>query len=293
MNIQPQGVKEDTMPVKIISDSTCDLSPEIIERFDIEIMPLVVTLGEKDGKDGVDVTPEDIYEYVKKTGKLSKTSAVNVAEYLEVFRKWRGKGYEIVHVNIGSGFSSCYQNACLAAEEAGGVYVVDSANLSSGQGHVVLWAADLAAQGLPAKEIAEQCRAMTNRVEASFVVNTIDYLFKGGRCSALAALGANLLGIKPCIEVTDGKMLPGKKYRGSINKVIRNYAEDRLNDRNDIIQDRIFITHTKCDPEVIEQVKSLIKEFQPGIKEIFDTDAGATITTHCGPGTLGVLFIRK
>jgi DegV family protein with EDD domain len=281
------------MPVKIVSDSTCDLSPEITARFDIEIIPLVVTLGEKDGKDGVDVTPEDIYEYVKKTGKLSKTSAVNVAEYLEVFRKWRDKGYEIVHVNIGSGFSSCYQNACIAAEEAGGVYVVDSANLSSGQGHVVLWAADLAAQGLPAREIAEQCRAMTKRVEASFVVNTIDYLFKGGRCSALAALGANLLGIKPCIEVTDGKMLPGKKYRGNINKVIRNYAEDRLKDRNDIVQDRIFITHTKCDPEVIEQVKSLIKEFQPGIKEIFDTDAGATITTHCGPGTLGVLFVRK
>lgn len=281
------------MPVKIIADSTCDLSPAILERFGVTVSPLVVTLGERNGKDGVDVFPEDIYDYVAKTGKLSKTSAINVAEYMGIFREWRDKGFEVVHVNISAEFSSCYQNACIAAEEVGGVYVVDSRNLSSGQGHVVLWAADLATQGLPAKEIAEQCRAMTSRVEASFVVNTIDYLYKGGRCSALAALGANLLGIKPCIEVIDGKMTPGKKYRGNINKVIRNYAEDRLKDRNDIIQDRIFITHTKCDPEVIEQVRGLIKEFQPGIKEIFDTDAGATVTTHCGPGTLGVLFVRK
>ena len=281
------------MPVKIISDSTCDLSQEIIQRFDIEVFPLVVTLGDRVGKDGVDIEPEDIYAYVEKTGKLSKTSAINAAEYMSVFKKWRDQGYEVVHVNISSDFSSCYQNACIAAQEVGGVYVVDSRNLSSGQGHVVLYAADLAKEGLPAEEIAEKCRNLTSRVEASFVVNTIDYLYKGGRCSALAALGANLLGIKPCIEVIGGKMTPGKKYRGNINKVIRAYAEDRLKDRQDIVQDRIFITHTKCDPEVIEQVKALIKEFQPGIKEVFDTTAGATVTTHCGPGTLGVLFIRK
>ncbi|MBP5183556.1 MAG: DegV family protein [Lachnospiraceae bacterium] len=281
------------MPVKIISDSTCDLSQEIIQRFDIEVFPLVVTLGDRVGKDGVDIEPDDIYAYVEKTGKLSKTSAINAAEYMSVFKKWRDQGYEVVHVNISSDFSSCYQNACIAAQEVGGVYVVDSRNLSSGQGHVVLYAADLAKEGLPAEEIAEKCRNLTSRVEASFVVNTIDYLYKGGRCSALAALGANLLGIKPCIEVIGGKMTPGKKYRGNINKVIRAYAEDRLKDRQDIVQDRIFITHTKCDPEVIEQVKALIKEFQPGIKEVFDTTAGATVTTHCGPGTLGVLFIRK
>ena len=281
------------MPVKIISDSTCDLSQEIIQRFDIEVFPLVVTLGDRVGKDGVDIEPEDIYAYVEKTGKLSKTSAINAAESMSVFKKWRDQGYEVVHVNISSDFSSCYQNACIAAQEVGGVYVVDSRNLSSGQGHVVLYAADLAKEGLPAEEIAEKCRNLTSRVEASFVVNTIDYLYKGGRCSALAALGANLLGIKPCIEVIGGKMTPGKKYRGNINKVIRAYAEDRLKDRQDIVQDRIFITHTKCDPEVIEQVKALIKEFQPGIKEVFDTTAGATVTTHCGPGTLGVLFIRK
>ena len=281
------------MAVKIIADSTCDLSPELVERYGIEIVPLTVTLGDRSGKDGVSVFPEDIYEYVSKTGKLSKTSAVNVAEYIEVFTKWRDQGFEIVQVCISSDFSSSFNNARLAAEEVGGVYVVDSRNLSSGQGLVVLRAADFAAEGLSAEEIAKKCTDLTSRVEASFVVNTIDFLYKGGRCSALAALGANLLRIKPCIEVDSGKMRPGKKYRGSINRVITEYAEDRMKGRTDIEADRIFITHTKCDDGVTEQVRALIHELVPNVKEVLDTTAGSTITTHCGPGTLGVLFIRK
>lgn len=281
------------MPVKIISDSTCDLSKELIEKYDIEITPLTVTLGEKSGKDGIDITPEDIYRYVEETGKLSKTGAVNSDEYEKVFRKWRDLGYDVVQFCIGSLFSSSYQSACIAAQEMEGVYVVDTANLSSGQGLTVVKAAELAQQGATAKEIVAACEDMLDRVEASFVVNNIEYLHKGGRCSSLAALGSNIFHIKPCIEVIKGKMLAAKKFRGRIARVIKNYVEDRLHDRTDIEPDRIFITHTRIDSEIIETVKSLIRQFQPGIREILDTTAGATVTTHCGPDTLGVLFVRK
>ncbi len=281
------------MPVKIISDSTCDLSKELIEKYDIEITPLTVTLGEKSGKDGIDIIPEDIYRYVEETGKLSKTGAVNSDEYEKVFRKWRDLGYDVVQFCIGSLFSSSYQSACIAAQEMDGVYVVDTANLSSGQGLTVVKAAEMAQQGASAKEIAAACEDMLDRVEASFVVNNIEYLHKGGRCSSLAALGSNIFHIKPCIEVIKGKMIAAKKFRGRIARVIKNYVEDRLHDRTDIEPDRIFITHTRIDSEIIETVKSLIRQFQPGIREILDTTAGATVTTHCGPDTLGVLFVRK
>ena len=281
------------MPVKIISDSTCDLSKELIEKYDIEITPLTVTLGEKSGKDGIDITPDDIYSYVEETGKLSKTGAVNCDEYEKVFRKWKDLGYDVIQFCIGSLFSSSYQSACIAAQEMEGVYVVDTANLSSGQGLTVVKAAELAQQGATAKEIVAACEDMLDRVEASFVVNNIEYLHKGGRCSSLAALGSNIFHIKPCIEVIKGKMLAAKKFRGRIARVIKNYVEDRLHDRTDIEPDRIFITHTRCDSEIIETVKALIRQFQPGIREILDTTAGATVTTHCGPETLGVLFVRK
>jgi len=281
------------MPVKILSDSTCDLSEELVRKYDIEIVPLTVTLGSRSGYDGVDITPEDIYRYVEETGTLSKTSAVSVDEYLRVFRKWRDKGYEIVHFCISGDFSACWQNACTAAKETGGVYVVDSRNLSTGQGLVVLHGADMAAEGASASEIAQSCEELVSRVEASFVANSIEYLRKGGRCSALAALGANIFQIKPAIEVKDGHMEPGKKYRGKIDKVIRDYAEDRLKGREDIDKKRVFITHTRCDGETIETIKALVQELQPGFEEVLETVAGATVTTHCGPETLGVLFIRK
>lgn len=281
------------MKVKIISDTTCDLSPELIEKYDIVTTPLYVTMGEDAKKDGVEVTPDDIYKYVEESGKLPKTSAVNISDYTDVFKYWTDKGYEIVHFNISSEFSSTHQNALIAAEDFENVYVVDSRNLSTGQGLLVLHAADMAAEGHSAKEIYESCNALADKVEASFVVDSIRYLFKGGRCSALAALGANILNLKPCIEVTDGKMNPGKKYRGKIGKVMLDYVTDRLSGRDDIDCSRVFITHTVCNPEDVEAVRNKILELQPDTKEIFDTMAGCTVTTHCGPGTLGVLFIRK
>ena len=282
------------MKIKIISDSTCDLSKELVEKYDIAILPLYVSLGDDTRKDGTEVVPDDIYAYVDKTGSLPKTAAPNLSDYLDLFTYWKEQGYdEIVHFTISSDFSSSYHNACLAAEEMGGVWVVDSRNLSTGQGHVVLHGAELAQQGKSAAEIKEACDELALRVEASFVVDSIDYLRMGGRCSAVAALGANLLKLKPCIDVKDGKMTSSKKYRGTIDRVILNYVEERLRDRDDIIRHRIFITHTKCNPEVVDQVRAKIKELCPEFDEIIETMAGCTVTSHCGPNTLGIMFMRK
>lgn len=281
------------MKVKILSDSTCDLSPELLQKYDIDILPLYVTLADKTMRDGEEVTPDDIYRYVKDTGVLPKTAAPNISDYIDFFKKWHDKGYSIVHFNISSDFSSSYNTACLAAAEVGDVEVVDSRNLSTGQGLVVLYGAELAAQGKSIEEIKKACDDITSKVEASFVVDSIDYLYKGGRCSAVAALGANLLKLKPQIDVIDGKMTSSKKYRGNIDKVILNYVNDKLSGRTDIDYKRIFITHTKCNPDVVEQVRAKIKELCPQFEEVLETTAGCTVTSHCGPNTLGVLFIRK
>lgn len=281
------------MTVKIISDSTCDLSPELLRQYDVSITPLSVCCGKKIGADGTEITPDDIYEYVHAEGKLPQTSAVNVADYMEEFHRWTKQGCCVVHFCISSDFSSTYQNACLAAKEVGNVFVVDSRNLSTGQGLLVLHAAEMAANGYYAQEIWETCSAMAKRVEASFVIDSLDYLYKGGRCSALGAFGGNLLRLKPCIEVRDGKMTPGKKYRGRIEKVMLQYVEDRLQNRTDIDKHRIFITHTKCSPKAVQAVRDKIQEIMPDFEEILETTAGATITSHCGPNTLGILFVRK
>ena len=282
------------MAVRIVADSTCDLSKELIERYNIVIIPLMVTLGEKSGYDGIDITPEDIYHYVEETGELSKTSAVSTWDFRQKFKELRAGGDELVVFTISSKFSACFQNAMTTAEELGGIYVVDTQNLSTGEALVIIKAAEMAAEGKTAQEIVLTCGELIPRVEASFVVDSIEYLRKGGRCSAVAALGANLFKIKPAIEVINGAMEAGTKYRGSLNKVITAYAEDRLKDRADQIDmSRIFVTHTKCDPEEVEYVKSLVRQYCPDVREILETVAGATVTTHCGPGTLGVLFIRK
>ena len=187
------------MKVKIISDSTCDLSPELIERYDIAITPLSVHCGDQVGHDGVEITPETIYDYVDASGQLPRTSAVNVFDYVREFRSWHQQGYSVVHFCISSDFSSSYQNACMAAADVGDVYVVDSRNLSTGQGLLVLHGAELAAAGHTAEEIQRACTDLAPWVEASFVIDRLDYLYKGGRCSALSAFGGNLLKLKPCI----------------------------------------------------------------------------------------------
>ncbi len=280
------------MNVKIISDSTCDLSADLLQKYKIAITPLTVTIGGRSGYDGKEILPEDIYAYVEKTGELPKTSAVSIGEYMDTFKYWRSRGFEVVQICLSSKLSVSYQNACEAAEMIEGVYPVDSENLSTGQGHLVLYAAEMAQQGISASEIAESCRKLAPLVESSFVLDNIEYLRKGGRCSALTAFGANLLHIKPCIEVVNGSMKPCRKFRGNQAHVIRSYVESRLKNRHDIDLRRIFLTHTRCDKKIVEDVRTLIQLYCPEIKEIVETTAGSTITTHCGPGTIGILFIR-
>ena len=198
----------------------------------------------------------------------------------------------IVHIDISSEMSACYQNACIAAQEFKNVHVVDSRNLSTGIGHIVLDAAIMAQSGMAAEDIANELRARTDKVEASFVIDTLQYLYKGGRCSMLTALGANVLKLKPCIEVVDGVMGVGKKYRGNFDKVIIKYVEDRLSGRDDIDYKRIFITHSRMDPEIVENVRKKVCELGT-FDEVIETDAGCTVSNHCGPNCLGVLFYRK
>lgn len=280
------------MHYKITADSTCDLGPELISRFDITILPLYVQLGEKTYRDGVDIQPDDIYAHVAAGGGLASTAAVNLADYVRAFTELSAQYDFVIHVNISSDFSSSYQNAHLAAADLPNVYVVDSRNLSTGHGHVVLEAARLASEGLTPEEIVRRLEALTARVDASFILEQLDYMKKGGRCSAVALLGANLLKLRPCIEVRDGKMGVAKKYRGTFAKCLESYVTDRLKDRSDLDTRRIFITHSGVPEEIVALARETIARYQ-AFDEVFVTRAGCTVSSHCGPGTIGILFIRK
>lgn len=276
----------------ITSDSTTDLSRELRERYNVSVMPLKITLGDKIYTDGVDITPDDIYAHHDKTGELPKTSATNVGDCLEFFKPFTDAGKTVIHFTISSEMSSTYNNACLAAEELGNVYVIDTKNLSTGGGLLVVAAAEMLNSGLSAKETVEKTRALVPCVDASFVIDSLEYLYKGGRCSALAMFGANLLKLKPCIQVKDGKMDVAKKYRGKFSEVLKQYVKDKISDYSDIELDRVFITHAGCDPELVNEIVELVRKEVP-FKEVFMTRAGCTVSSHCGANTLGVLFIRK
>ena len=235
------------MKIKISADSTCDLSPELIERYHIGITPLYIIRGEETLRDGIDVRPEELYEYANATGKLCKTAAVNVSDYLAYFAACREEYDAVIHFTISSDMSACYQNACIAAQEFTNVYPVDSRNLSTGIGHLVLDAAEMAEQGMDAADIASALEKKREKLDVSFVIDTLEYLKRGGRCSALVAMSANLLHLKPCIEVKDGKMGVGHKYRGKLEKCYVQYIEERLKGRDDIDCHRIFITDSGCD----------------------------------------------
>lgn len=280
------------MRIKITSDSTCDLSEALIEQYNIKIIPLYVVMDDKTLLDGVDVNSQDIFDYTDRTGKLCSTSAVSIGNYADYFAPLSEEYDAVVHISISSGFSSCYQNACLAAADFDNVYVIDSKNLSTGQGHVVLEAAKLAENCTDVEKLVEELNDLTGRVEASFVLDRLDYMVKGGRCSMVAALGANLLKLKPGIEVVDGKMQVGKKYRGSYLKCLEAYVKDKLADRDDVLYERAFITYTTATEEELEAVRAVMAQYAP-FETIYETTAGCTVACHCGPSTLGVLFIRK
>ena len=279
--------------IYITADSSVDLTNEILNKYKIQTRPFIVTIGGTSYEDGITINPQKLYEEVKKTNSLPKTAAINVAAYEEFFKNLVADGSEVIHFNISSGFSSSYQNAAIAAEDIEGVYPIDSLNLSTGTALLALKACELVKEGKTAKEIVGIINGLRDKVEASFVVDTLDYLYKGGRCSALSALGANLLKLRPCIEVKDGKMGVGKKYRGKIEACFYSYVKDRLDGRDDLDLSRIFITNSgNVSDETVNEIEKLILERAP-FAEVLKTTAGCTISSHCGPGTLGILFIRK
>ena len=280
------------MRIKVVADSTCDLSREILEANNITLMPLTVIKNDTQYKDGVTITPAEIFTHVANGGALCSTTAVSIGEYQDFFAPFAAEYDGVVHISLGSGFSSTYQNACLAAEEYDNVIVVDSQNLSTGQGLVVLKACELAATAENLNDLKQQLDEFTGRVEASFLVDKLDYLVKGGRCSSAAALGANLLNLKPCIEVRGGKMSVVKKYRGNYAKCLANYVKDRLSERADLDKGILFITQTKVSDECYSAVKAAVDTYG-SFNTIYETTAGCTISCHCGPGTLGILFVRK
>ncbi len=278
--------------VIIASDSTCDLSPELIDRYHIKILPLGVSLSDRLYQDGVDIDPDMIYKHYEEYGKLPKTSAPNISEFAEFFEKYTSSDTSMVFFTISAEMSSTYNNARLAASEFDNVYVVDTQNLSTGGGLLVISAATMAEEGRSAEEIAQKCSDMRERVEASFVIDNLEFLHKGGRCSAVAALGANILQLKPCIKVKNGKMSVAKKYRGSFSSTLTRYIKDQIGDGSNIELDRVFITHAGCDDAICNQCIEQVQELA-AFKEVFFTRAACTVSSHCGRNTLGVLFIRK
>ena len=280
------------MKIKILSDSTCDLPAQLLEKYNISLVPLTVVKDGKEYKDGITITPANIFEHVAAGGELCSTSAANIGEYTDIFEKYAGEYDAVIHINLGSGFSTCYQSACLAAEEFDNVRVIDSKNLTAGQGFVVLKACELAETMDDLDAIVEELNAFTEKVEVSFVVDKLDYLVKGGRCSSAAALGANLLGLKPCIEVKDGKMSVVKKYRGNYAKCLTTYVKERLEGREDIDRSKIFVIQTVVSEECYNGVMEAVSTYG-NFETVFESIAGCTISCHCGPGTLGILFIRK
>lgn len=279
------------MKVKITADSTVDLSPELVEKYNITIVPLCVNLGDDIFEDGKTINPDQIYNFVAATKKLPKTSAVNAETYKEYFNKVFAEGYDqIIHLNISGEMSTSHQSAKLAADELKNVFVIDSANLSTGMGIQAIYASELAQTGkYTAEQIVQKVVERQQNICAGFILDKLEYLYRGGRCSALSMLGANLLKLKPIIEVHNGKMGMYGKCLGKFENCVSKYVSQTLEKYNTPDTTRVFITHTKIDPAIVETVKQHLKQ-NTQFKEIIETTAGATITSHCGPNTIGILF---
>lgn len=291
----PYGVLFNSM-IRISTDSTSDLTRELYKRYNVTVLPLYIRLGGKEYLDGVTLDARLMFELCGKHNELPSTAAHSINDYEEHFNKLREEtpGCEIIHVSISSEFSTSFNSARLAAANTTGVYVVDSRNLSSGVGHVVVEAAKRAAEGMPAERIISELENdIIPNVETSFILDRLDYMVKGGRCSMVTALGANLLSLRPCIQVIDGKMKVVKKYRGSFDRCLKQYIAERLDGReNEIRHDRIFVTHAACSPERVSTCVDQVKSYG-WFNEVLETSAGCTVSSHCGPNCLGILFIRK
>ena len=276
------------------ADSTCDLGEDLKKKYDVSYYPFHIILDSEQYMDGVDITPDEIYRAYWDKRILPKTAAIGVGEYIDYFKGWVEQGYDVIHINLGSALSSAHQNCCAAAAELGHVYPVDSCSLSTGLSLLIIEAAKRINDGLPAEVIQKDLCALTSRINASFVLNTLEFLHAGGRCSTIAAMGANFLKLKPCIEVSnnDGSMTVGKKYRGELDKVLVQYTRDKLSDLNNIDQEKIFLVHSGIDDKYIDLVSKEINSIA-NFKDIYISRASCTISSHCGPNTLGIIFMNK
>ncbi len=288
------------MPNKILlsADTPCDIGPELQEKYHVSLYPLHILLDDKQYTDGKDITLEQIYQAWWDHKALPRTAAVNPDEYSDYFYPLVKQGFDVIHISLGSGLSSSCQNAKIAAGffPEGRVSVIDSHSLSTGFGLLVCEAGERIAAGMSIPEILPELESLAMKTSASFLLDTLEFLKAGGRCSTLAALGAGLMQIKPAIQVKNdlaGSMVVGKKYMGKWNKCILKYVEDQLKDRDDIVLDRVFITYSTIeDPAILESVKDKVLSLQP-FHNVFFTRASCTIGSHCGPNTLGVLFLTK
>ncbi len=280
-----------SMKIQITCDSTCDLTPQLREKYDIAVLPVTVNLGDQSCKDGVDVTCEDLFAYVESTGKLPKTSAISIYEYDQFFSRFVEDGMQVIHISLSGELSSTYQNACIAAEDVGNVYVIDSRSLSTGSAHLALKAREMAEKGMEAADIVNAVNEARERLDVSFVLQTLEYLHKGGRCSGVAAFGANVMKLRPEIRVTDGTMDVGRKYRGSLEKSILAYVRGCLEGREDVDTKRVFVMHSGLSQEILDKISAVVKELQP-FEEVIVARAGCTITSHCGPDCMGLIFMK-
>lgn len=279
--------------IAITSDSTCDLSAEQLKENEIGIMSLSVILGDKSYRDGINIVPADIFRYFDDTGNLPKTAAPSVGEYEDFFRPYVEAGKTVIHFNISSKASGSNGFAQAAAKSFGGkVIVIDSLALSTGQGLLVMKACDLRKEGKSAQEIAETVNSLRDKVNTSFIPDTLLYLYKGGRCSTLSYYGAKVLSIHPMIDMKDGQLYPKKKYIGKMSRCLKNYVHDLAEEYPQYDRTRCFITHSSADAELVESAKQLVQELFT-FDEVIETVAGSIITSHCGRNTIGVLFISK
>ena len=281
--------------IVITCDDANDLGIKFWEENNISVLPVLVQLGEKEYRGLGEVTPQMIFDFVEETGVLPKTAARNIEEFKEFFKPILEKGYEIIHIAMSSKISSTYNFARLAAEELEGVYVIDSLSLSSGVGLQIIYCDKLIKQGLKAEEIVKRINNSRELVQTSFVVDTLDYLYKGGRCNGVSAFVGGMLKLRPQIKMLEGSMSPGKKYRGKMEKVVKDYVRDILSENSDYDDELLFVTHSFAENSVVESAIQEVKELTKDrpFKNIIVNTAGPTITSHCGKGTLGILYYKN
>lgn len=277
--------------IGIGADSTCDLPQELLDKYAIATLPLSIIVDGKNYQDGIDIDADKLFSLVEEQGTAT-TAAVSVGAYVDYFAQRRAQYDAVIHFTISAELSSCYQNACIAAAEFDNVYVIDSRSLSLGIGMLVTDAAKMAAEGMAAQEIVAQLEAKKEKLDVSFVLSTLEYMRRGGRCSSVTAIGANLLQFRPCISMREGKLGVSKKYRGAFENVLAKYAEDRLADAETVDTQRLFIVHSGVEESVLEQFRAAVSE-RVSFAQVDIVRAGCTISNHCGPGCASLMFYRK